>query len=98
LTPEARGALTEVRPGFVSLGHAGGQLKATIKKKDGALWVAEHRRVSDDGEGPVLAIEARGSDWCYIVAEPSGTVLRSGALADCAGCHNGAGASPIFTQ
>lgn len=102
LGPEARAALAEVRTGFVSLGHAGGQLKATIRMSPrgarGALWVAEHRRMGDDAAGPVLAMEARGQDWCYFVAEPSGTVLRAGVLEDCTGCHHGAGANPVFTH
>jgi len=34
--------------------------------------------------------------WCYLVAEPDGTVLRAGALSDCSGCH-GAAPEGVFT-
>jgi hypothetical protein len=32
---------------------------------------------------------AAGGDWLYATTQPDGTLIRSGALADCAGCHNG---------
>jgi len=34
-----------------------------------------------------------GGDWLYATTEPDGDVIRSGALADCAGCHNNQAAS-----
>ncbi|HPH67397.1 MAG TPA: cytochrome P460 family protein [Kofleriaceae bacterium] len=34
-----------------------------------------------------------GGDWLYATTEPDGDVIRSGALADCAGCHNHQAAS-----
>ena len=113
LTPDARAALHTVRSGFVSLGHAGGQYNASVRVNAigarsraaaGALWVAEHKRAADDAPGPVLAMERRAAtrdpshvEWCYAVAEPDGTLLRSGALADCAGCHSAAPSDSVFT-
>jgi Cytochrome P460 len=35
----------------------------------------------------VLGQNPAGGDWLYATTKPNGEVIRSGALADCAGCH-----------
>ncbi|HQP35035.1 MAG TPA: hypothetical protein PLI95_07650 [Polyangiaceae bacterium] len=107
LKPADLAHLLAVRGDFVSLGHAGGQYTATVRANDkavrsraepGSLWVAEHRRNTDRSPGPVLAMERRGSGWCYAVAASDGAVLRAGTLRDCAGCHAAAPSSEsVFT-
>ncbi len=99
----ARAQLALPRPVFTSLGHGGGLYNATVRGNAaafraadsvGALWVMEHNRIDGAGPGPVFAMERRTPDgqprhagWCYFVVEPDGTLLRSGELPDCVGCH-----------
>jgi hypothetical protein len=103
LDSRARATLRVVREGFDSLGHAGGQFRARLLANDaalrpgaepGAIWVEELVRTSDEARGPILAMERRASErepgrteWCFLVADHDGVMLRTGALEDCAGCH-----------
>ena len=103
--------LSIMRATFTSLGHAGGLYNANLRANAlahatsdaaGALWVMEHARIDGAGTGPVFAMQRRNPDadpshasWCYFVAESDGTLLRSGVLSDCTGCH-AASASELF--
>ncbi len=103
--------MTVIRSGLPSRGHIDDAWTATVRaavpeasrsEPGCTLWIEEESRGSEATQ-VVLGIESLGDaatpPW-FFVAQPDGTMLRSGQLDDCSGCHAAAprGVFPVAPQ